>query len=110
MDGQPLPDVTVRFEGPPGRFADGKTDAGGNFRLMYDSNQAGCTPGEKVVRIVSGSLGEGSEEGSPVEGPGGQVVAPTVQAIPAVYNTASELTASVSSSNKTFTFELKSRP
>lgn len=109
MDSQPLPDVTVRFEGPPGRFADGKTDASGNYRLMYDSNTAGCTPGEKVVRIVAGGAGEESEEGAPVEGADGTVV-PKVQTIPAVYNANSQLKANVSASNKTFPFDLKSRP
>ena len=47
LDGRPLPDVSVRFEGPPGRFAEGKTDTAGNFRLMYDSNQPGCTSGDR---------------------------------------------------------------
>lgn len=114
LDGAPLPGVTVRFEGPPNRFADGLTDANGNYRLMYDSNQAGCLPGEKKVRIMSGSVGEGSDEGGPVEGADGKV-APHLQSnpaqnIPAKYNSASELQANVSPSNKTFDFELKSTP
>jgi hypothetical protein len=109
LDGQPLAGVTVRFEGPPSRFADGKTDSGGNFQLMYDSTKPGCTPGEKVVRITSGAPGEETEEGAPVEGPDGKV-APQVQTIPAAYNTTSQLKADVSSSNKYFTFDLKSRP
>jgi hypothetical protein len=109
MDGQPLPGVTVRFEGPPNRFADGKTDDKGSYRLMYDSNQAGCLPGEKKVRIMSGSVGEGSDEGGPVEGADGRV-APVKQSIPAKYNNSSELQANVSPSSKTFDFELKSTP
>jgi hypothetical protein len=109
LDGAPLPDVTVRFEGPPNRFADGKTDAEGKFRLMYDSNQAGCLPGEKKVRIMSGSVGEGSDEGAPVEGADGKVT-PPVQSIPAAYNSASQLTADVSPETKTFNFDLKSKP
>ncbi|WP_425615645.1 carboxypeptidase regulatory-like domain-containing protein [Anatilimnocola sp. NA78] len=108
MDGQPLAGVTVRFEGPPNRFADGKTDAAGNYRLMYDSNQAGCMPGEKIVRILT-SGGEGSDEGGPIEGPDGKVVAPP-SSIPAAYNSASQLTANVSSSSKSFDFALKSKP
>src|SRR5688500_14866326 len=74
LDGQPLPGATVRFEGPPNRFAEGLTDAAGNYRLMYDSNQPGCLPGEKVVRIVKGPVGEGSDERTPIEGPDGQVL------------------------------------
>jgi hypothetical protein len=110
IDGRPLADVIVRFEGPPGRFAEGKTDAAGNFRLMYDSNQPGCTRGAKVVRITLAAITEeGYLEESPLEGADGQVVKP-VQAIPAAYNTASILTADVSPENPTFRFELKSRP
>jgi hypothetical protein len=109
LNGQPLPDATVRFEGPPGRFAEGMTDPAGKFRLLYDSTKAGCTPGEKVVRITSGSAGEGSEEGSPIEGADGQVIQ-QVQTIPAAYNTASKLSANVSPGNQTFRFDLKSTP
>ena len=110
MDGQPLAGATVRFEGPPNRFADGVTDADGKYRLMYDSSQAGCTPGEKVVRIVQGPVGEGSDEGTPVEGPDGEVVEPaSTGGIPARYNSQSELKAVVSESNKTFDFDLTSK-
>jgi hypothetical protein len=109
LDGQSLAGVTVRFEGPPNRFADGLTDTEGKYRLMYDSNQAGCTPGEKVVRILPGVVGEGGEEGSVLEGPDGQVTAAPAS-IPAEFNSASKLTASVSASQKTFNFDLKSQP
>ena len=109
MDQQPLPGVTVRFEGPPRRFSEGQTDGEGKYLLMYDSTKPGCTPGEKVVRIVRGG-GEGSDEEGPVEGPDGQVIAAPVQTIPAAYNSASTLNASVSASNKTFNFDLKSQP
>lgn len=109
LDGKPLAGVTVRFEGPPNRFADGKTDADGKYILMYDSNQAGCTPGEKVVRIMQGGAGEGTEEEAPVEGPDGRVAAPT-QSIPASYNRQSMLKANVTPENKTFDFDPKSNP
>ena len=109
MDGNPLTGVTVRFEGPPNRFADGKTDTNGKYILMYDSNQAGCLPGEKIVRIMQGGAGEGSEEESPVEGPDGRVAA-VAQSIPATYNRRSMLKANVTPENKTFDFDLKSSP
>jgi len=109
MDGKPLPGVTVRFEGPPNRFADGKTDTDGKYELMYDSNQAGCMPGEKVVRIMQGGAGEGSDEEAPVEGPDGRVAA-AAQQIPASYNRQSTLKANVTAENKTFDFDLKSSP
>jgi hypothetical protein len=110
MDGQPLAGATVRFEGPPNRFADGMTDAAGQYRLMYDSNQPGCMPGEKIVRIVRGSLGEGSDEGGSEEDPDRPVAASGTKDIPAAYNSQSTLKANVSSSNKTFNFDLKSQP
>jgi hypothetical protein len=109
MDGRPLSGVTVRFEGPPNRFADGKTDSDGKYVLMYDSNQAGCLPGEKVVRIMQGGVGEGSDEATPVEGPDGRAAAAT-QTIPASYNRQSTLNANVSADNKMFDFDLKSSP
>jgi hypothetical protein len=109
LDGQPLSGVTVRFEGPPLRFSEGITDAEGKYRLMYDSNQTGCTPGEKVVRVMRGG-GEGSDESTPVEGADGSVAAASAQAIPATYNSESTLKADVSETNKTFDFDLKSKP
>lgn len=109
MDGQPLSGVTVRFEGPPNRFADGKTDKDGKYVLKYDSNQAGCLPGEKIVRIMQGGAGEGSDEEAPVEGPDGRVAA-AGQSIPAIYNRKSTLKANVSAENKAFDFSLKSAP
>ena len=107
MDGKPLPGVTVRFEGPPNRFADGKTDADGKYVLMYDSNQAGCLPGEKVVRIMQGGGGEGEE--APVEGADGRDPAPP-QSIPPSYNRRSTLKANVSAEKSKFDFDLKSNP
>jgi hypothetical protein len=111
LDDRPLAGVTVRFEGPPNRFADGVTDAQGAYRLMYDSNQPGCLPGEKVVRILPGNVGEGSEGGDEgaIEGPDGRPLAPTTE-IPTQYNRSSKLTANVSATNKTFNFDLKSQP
>lgn len=108
LDAQPLAGATVRFEGPPGRFSSGATDAAGVYRLMYDSNQAGCTPGEKTVRITKLEVAEG-EEGGTIEGADGTVEKPT-EPIPAQYNTASTLKAVVSASNKTFDYDLKSKP
>src|SRR5262245_4568186 len=66
LDGQPLAGAAVRFEGPPGRFSSGTTDTQGMFRLMYDSNQAGCMPGEKTVRITKLEVAEGGEEGGAI--------------------------------------------
>ncbi len=109
MDGAPLPGVTVRFEGPPNRFADGRTDANGKYVLSYDSNQTGCLPGEKIVRIMAGGAGEGFEEEGPVEGADGKVVK-QVGAIPPSYNQQSTLTANVTPEKTTFDFELKSSP
>lgn len=109
MDGQPLAGATVRFEGPPNRFADGLTDTQGKYRLMYDSNQPGCMPGEKIVRIMAGAVGEGAEEGAALEGPEGRPL-PTITSIPSEYNRSSKLSANVSASTKSFDFDLKSKP
>lgn len=109
LDGQPLPAATVRFEGPPGRFAEGRTDGNGRFRLLYDSNESGCTPGAKIVRILSGDLAEGAESDAVIEGADGQII-PPAQSLPAAYNSASILTANVSPGSQNFQFDLKSTP
>jgi hypothetical protein len=101
LDGAPLANARVRFEASDGTGAEGITDASGNYRLMHDSEHAGCTPGAKTVRITSGAA---LEEGADPE------TAAASEKIPAAYNSQSTLKADVSESNKTFDFDLQSKP
>lgn len=104
LDGQPLANANVVFESADKRTASGVTDNSGHYKLMYDSETPGVTPGPKTVRITVADVGV--EGGGVVEG-----AAPAAkERIPAKYNRQSELKAEVSASNRTFDFELKSAP
>jgi hypothetical protein len=107
LDGNPLPGARVRFEGTDGAGAEGITDAAGKYRLMYDSDHPGCTPGVKKVRItLAGAVEEGVDPDA-VSGDEGNTAGET---LPAVYNSQTTLSAEVSSTNRNFDFPLKSNP
>jgi len=108
LDGQPLAGALVRFEvSSGGAGAEGKTDAEGKYRLMYDSKHPGCPPGPKMVRITLANVDvEGADpDAAPVEE---GAVQP--ESLPAIYNRRSNLKADVSPSNREFSFDLKSKP
>jgi hypothetical protein len=107
MDGSPLPDVTVVFEGDGGQFSFGKTDAAGRYELRFDSVKKGVTPGAKLVRITSRPVGE--EEGGGEEGAESGVPAGAREAIPRSYNVASTLRVNVSPKQRQHDFDLTSR-
>jgi hypothetical protein len=102
LDGQPLPNANVVFEGDDKRTATGVTDAAGKYKLMYDSETPGAMPGAKTVRITVADVGV--EGGGAAEG----AASAGKERIPARYNRQSELKADVSTSRKTFDFDLKS--
>jgi hypothetical protein len=107
LDGSPLPNAKVRFEDDNGAGSEGTTDADGQYRLMYDSEHPGCTPGQKIVRITLANVNEeGADPDAAAGGEGGQVA----EALPAIYNRQSTLQADVSPANRNFDFELKSKP
>lgn len=108
LDGQPLSGVTVLFEAPDKTTAFGTTDASGAYTLQFNTEKAGVTPGPKVVRIRSGSFGEeaDAEEGNEEEG-AAPAAAPASN-VPACYNAASKLQATVQSGSQTMNFDLKS--
>jgi hypothetical protein len=96
LDGQPLRDAFVVFAPTKkGTTSYGRTDAGGNYEMMFTDSQKGAWIGENSVRISTGDLGSGG-------GPGPK------ERVPVVYNEASTLTAEVKSGNNLFNFELKS--
>jgi hypothetical protein len=106
LDSVPLSDVTVIFESEDGTYSSGLTDGTGRYRLMFNSERSGVTPGKKVVRIVAGAVGEDSAEeaGDPDEG-GPR----SVQSVPERYNRNSDLTATVEPGGRhTFDFALES--
>lgn len=118
LDGNPLPYAVVTFEDPEtGQFSYGQTDESGYYEMQLDTEMSGVVPGDKVVRISttkkilglnSGEEG-GASEGEAEEGDAEPSAADTShELVPAKYNKDSELRASVSASETTFDFDLKS--
>jgi hypothetical protein len=100
LDGMPLAQAMVHFQGGDGLGATGITDSGGNYSLHYDSVQTGCPPGAKAVRITTAGA---AEEGADPDSLSGEKVPPQ-------YNLHTTLTADVSAHKRTFNFNLKSAP
>lgn len=51
LDGQPLPDATVRFVPESGSPSVAVTDAEGRYELAYSSSKTGATVGQHTVQI-----------------------------------------------------------
>jgi hypothetical protein len=73
----------------------GRTDAGGNYEMMFTDTEKGAWIGNNSVRISTGDLGTGG-------GPGPK------ERVPMVYNEATTLGAEVKPGRNTFDFDLKS--
>lgn len=97
LNGQPLEGALVNFLGTDGLASTGLTDSAGNYVLKFDDKQPGCLAGAKVVNIVSNAA---DAEGADPDAPDPK--------IPDRYNRKSQLTAEVSSDNRTFDFKLTS--
>jgi len=98
LDGQPVADATVLFEGanagePPSM---GKTDAAGKYDLYYSRGHKGATIGDHKVIIRTYQAGDD-------DNPKG-----VREAVPAKYNAKSELTGAVKRGQNKLDFELKS--
>lgn len=100
LDGIALAGAQVDFVNSDATRSAATTDAHGRYRLMFNSEQPGCLPGEKLVRIRMAPARADLED--PDAAPSSGVV------IPARYNTESQLTANVSATQRTFDFALKS--
>jgi hypothetical protein len=99
LDGTPTAGLSVIFENPADKtFSHGTTDANGVFRLSFNSEKTGCTPGEKIVRITGKPVGEDDPD-----------VEPAGVKIPARYNRQSELKVTVDSSHTYFEFQVTSK-
>jgi len=100
LDGQPVPDATVTFDGAkPGEPASSaRTDSSGKYELYYSRSHKGATVGEHVVHIST--YGETDDEGNR------QVHKET---IPARYNFKSELKVNVKRGSNKLDFALDSK-
>ncbi len=93
VNGQPVGNLQVSFEhtGDGQGVGLGFTKADGTYQVHYPGSKVGAPPGDYVVRITP------SETDDP---------ASAAPAIPAKYNTASELSATVDSGKTNFDFDL----
>ncbi len=99
LDGQPLGDALVVFTPlTGGRPAAARTDASGNYTLVYDRQGTGAIQGEHMVTIstrVERELADGTVEDVP-------------ERVPAQFNFRSELTANIQEGLNEFNFDLDS--
>lgn len=99
LDGNPLANANVIFESPDATFSSGKTNASGEYSLMFNSEQSGVLTGVKVVRIQLGeSFNDGDAEQLPTDS----------EELPGSYNTDSQLAATVNAGVQTIDFDLTS--
>ncbi len=97
FDGKPVAGLEVRFEPVDptiGTTAIGYTVADGTYRLHYPGDKTGAPAGEYKVSIGGGDTD--GETGKRVR-------------VPAKYNTATELKATVKSGSNTFNFDTTSK-
>lgn len=98
LDGVPLGNARVEFESEDLTTSYGITNRLGEYHLMYNSEQSGCLPGHKTVRIrMNASVAE-------LEDPDA-IVEESVM-IPAAYNSNSKLSATVTPTDRVFNFDL----
>lgn len=125
MDGQPLVGAYIKFEGEDLTYSFGKTDSGGNYSLMLNSEKDGILPGEKKVMIRStrafgaegamldgqsaGEAGEGEvEDGGETEDGTVATPKPKKQDVHENYHSKTKLKATVTSGIQVINFALKS--
>lgn len=108
LDGKPLLNAVVTLEDAVnGTTSNGVTDDRGVYRLMFDSQMAGVTPGKKIVRISTTKkiLGlNATDEGGDAPAGGER----PKELVPNKFNRQSELTVEVTSNKTTYDFDLKS--
>lgn len=104
VDGQPLVGAIVSYEAPDRTFSIAETDESGSYKLMFNSEKAGVTPGPKIVRIrTQGGLGEEESAGEDK-----QTTKVDAETIPPCYNVKSQLKVAVAEGSQHFDFDLLS--
>jgi hypothetical protein len=100
MDGQPVSDATVIFDGAqPGEPASfGRTDGSGKYELYYSRGHKGATIGEHVVRISTYDE-TGDDDNRQVR----------KETVPSRYNMKSELKADIKRGANKHDFALESK-
>lgn len=113
LDKKPLPNAHVIFESPDQTYSSGKTNSSGTYTLMFNSEQSGVLPGQKIVRIQLGKISEqvddedvGNDE-TDDENPLLEAESDSFE-LPATYHSNSQLTATVAAGKQVINFELES--
>lgn len=99
LDGQPLSGAYVKFVGDDQISASAVTDSNGHYRLAFDSQQSGITPGSKKVQIRTNYQ---IEESTASEGDGQK----TIEKLPARYHDETTLVADVGAGKTEFDYAL----
>ena len=96
LDGKPLEGAQVVFAPTGGGTTSyGRTDANGEYQMMFTDSERGAWLGENVVRISTEDVGTGD---SPAK----------KEVVPGVYNSRSTLKVTVEKKPNVFDFDLKS--
>lgn len=101
LDGEPLDQAMLRFQPVNGRGSVGMTDESGHYKLRFTATTEGAIPGEHRVLITTQRAASGGEGDQPL-------VPAQEEILPAKYNDATELTATVEPGPNTIDFELTS--
>ena len=99
LDGKPAADIMVTFTPDVARQSGGKTDASGNYTLMYNEKLAGAAVGKHKVQMMK-QLAPGTPI-TPENNP--------QTALPPKYTFNSELTADVKEGDNVINFDLTSK-
>ncbi len=95
FEGNPLPNAKIVFRPEDGRVSTAKTDANGEYRLMYTKDQFGAEIGAHTVIITTGELETTAK---------GERVIP--EKLPHKYNKRSELKEEVKAGGNVIDFKL----
>ena len=108
LNGQPLAGAVVSFiDEESSRMSYGITDANGGYRLSFDKQKKGVTPGSKIVKVSTATLIEGiNDDGVQIDEETGETK--VKEQVPPQYNTQSELRAVVEPGKHEFDFSLTS--
>ena len=105
LDGQPLSGASISFLPDSGRTASARTDANGNYELIYIRDTPGCKLGQNKVIITT--LNDNAEDDNALEGDDAVIKVERVkETLPAKYNRKTELVAMVKPGENTFDFKL----
>lgn len=108
LDSTPIEGAAIYLIDDQERYSFGVTDAAGRYKLMLNSEKSGIVPGAKHVEIstVRNPLGDAEDDGGDEEDP--DAMTEKVEKIPECYNKKSTLDVTITTSDSSLDFDLKS--